>query len=160
MTTLSLNMFEPNVALDGMYVYQANLPQLHNVIVSGSQSTALTAGNVVILDTSSTNTNAPVVLGADTDDVPFGIVTYTPVNSSFPAGERVGIARENDIIWKKADAAIAVGDVVGFKSDYTVIKANPASGVTAGTIGIALTKAAAKGDMIQVQLKFGSVTGE
>ena len=100
MTTLSLNMFEPNVALDGMYVYQANLPQLHNVIVSGSQSTALTAGNVVILDTSSTNTNAPVVLGADTDDVPFGIVTYTPVNSSFPKGERVGIARENDIIWK------------------------------------------------------------
>ena len=160
MTTLSLNMFEPNVALDGMYVYQANLPQLHNVIVSGSQSTALTAGNVVILDTSSTNTNAPVVLGADTDDVPFGIVTYTPVNSSFPAGERVGIARENDIIWKKADSAIAVGDAVGFKSDYTIEKANPASGVTAGTIGIALTKASAKGDMVQVQLKFGSVTGE
>lgn len=156
---LSLNQFEPNTPVDGMYVYQANLPQLHNVIVSSSQSNALKAGDIVVLDTASTNTNAPVCLGADIDEVPFGVVTYTPMTNAFVAGERVGIARENDIIWKTADSAIAVGDVVGFKSDYTVETASPGSGNTAGILGIALTPASAKGDLIQVQLKFSSVTG-
>lgn len=158
--TISLNQFAPNTPIDGLYVYMANEGQLHNVIVAASQSTALKAGDVVVLDATSTNVNSPVVLGADTDDKPFGIVSYTPITAGHAAGSRVGIAREHDVIWKKADSAIAVGDVVGFKSDYTVQKANPATGVTAGTIGIALTPAAAKGDFIQVELHFGAVTGE
>lgn len=156
---LSLNAFQPNQPIDGLYVYMANEGQLHNVIVSESQSDALKAGDVVILDAASTNTNAPVVLGADTDDVPFGIVSYTPVQATHTSGMRVGLAREHDVIWKTANSAIDVGDPVGFKSDYTVEKAAPASGVTAGIIGIALTPAAAKGDLIQVELHFSSVTG-
>lgn len=157
---LSLNTFEPNQPIDGLYVYMANEGQLHNVIVSSSQSTALNAGDVVILDTASTNVYAPVVLGADVDEKPFGIVTYTPVQATHVAGERIGIARENDVIWKTADSAIAVGDPVGFKSDYTVETANPSQGDTAGIIGIALTPASAKGDLIQVELHFGTIVGE
>ena len=159
-SNISLNQFAPNQPLDGLYVYMANEGQLHNVIISASQSDALKSGDVVVLDTSSTNTQAPVILAADTDEVPFGIVTYTPVQAQHVAGNRVGLAREHDVIWKKADSAIAVGDVVGFTSDYTIETANPASGVTAGTIGIALTPALAKGDFVQVELHFGSVTGE
>lgn len=157
---LSLNAFSPNQPIDGLYVYMANEGQLHNVIVSASQTDALKSGDIVVLDTASTNTNAPVVLGADVDEKPFGIVSYTPVQATHSAGARVGLARENDVIWKTADSAIAVGDAVGFKSDYTVEKANPSSGDTAGIIGIALTPASAKGDLIQVELHFGTVVGE
>lgn len=149
---LSLNQFEPNVPVDGMYVYQANLPQLHNVIVSESQSTALKAGDVVVLDTASTNTYAPVCLKASAGAVPFGIVTYTPVTNSFAAGERVGIARENDIIWKTAGSAVAVGDYVAIAADDMVDTAT-----TGGVIGIALTPAASEGDLIQVELKFADL---
>lgn len=156
---LSLNQFAPNQPIDGLYVYMANEGQLHNVIVSPDQETALKAGNVVKLDAGSTNVHAPVVLGAETTDKPFGIVTFTPIQSLHTAGMRVGLARENDVIWKTANSAIAVGDVLGFDSDYKVEKAAPASGDTAGTIGIALTPASASGDLIQVELHFGTVVG-
>ena len=155
---LSLNQFEPNTPVDGMYVYMANLPQLHNVIISSSQTDALSAGALVSLDVSSTNTSAPVVVGAEDSPI-FGVITYTPVQSSFVAGERVGIARENDIIWKKAGSAIAVGDAVTYKADYSLETANPGPGETAYCIGIALTPASAKDDMIQVQLKFNTLEG-
>ena len=57
--TLSLNQFAPNVPLAGMYVYMANLPQLHNVIVASTVvSTApLVCGAIVTLDSTSTNTS-------------------------------------------------------------------------------------------------------
>ena len=48
--TINLNQFQPNEPVDGLYVYQANLPQLHNPIISTNQSTALTYGAVVTLD--------------------------------------------------------------------------------------------------------------
>ena len=56
---LSLNTFEPNQPIDGLYVYMANEGQLHNVIISASQTDALKAGDVVALDVASTNTYAP-----------------------------------------------------------------------------------------------------
>ena len=52
---VQLNQFAPNEPVDGLYVYQANLPQLHNPIISASQSTALTYGAFVAIDTASTN---------------------------------------------------------------------------------------------------------
>lgn len=153
-TNLSLNQFAPNTPIDGMYVYMANEGQLHNVIVGAD--TTLKAGDVVALDDASTNTNAPVVLAAETTDTPFGIVTYTPIQSSHGAGARVGLAREHDVIWKTAESAVAVGDLLAFTSDYTVKTA----GAGDVYIGIALTPASAKGDLIQVELKFGAVAGE
>lgn len=151
-SNLSLNQFAPNTPIDGMYVYMANEGQLHNVIVGGTNTT-LKAGDVVALDDASTNTNAPVVLAAETTDTPFGIVSYTPIQASYGAGARVGLAREHDVIWKTAESAVAVGDLLAFTSDYTV--------KTAGAgdiyIGVALTPASEKGDLIQVELKFGAI---
>lgn len=148
---LNLNQFAPNEHFAGMYVYQANLPQLHNVIISEDQSTALNAGAIVALDSASTNTDAPVVLQADVDDKIFGVVTYNPVKNSFVAGERIAIARENDIIYLPAAAAIAVGADLYFTSANKVTStATPGDSI----VGVALTPAAADGDLIQVELHF------
>ena len=159
-SNISLNQFAPNQPIDGLYVYMANEGQLHNVIISANQTDPLPAGAVVTLDQLSSNTHAPEVEACDPDgDMPFGIISYTPVQAQHVTGQRVGLAREHDVIWKKAEDAIAVGNVLTFTSDYTVKAANPGSGNSASTIGVALTPAAAKGDFVQVELKFGIVTG-
>jgi len=149
---LSLNTFEPNQPIDGLYVYMANEGQLHNVIVATGNT--LKAGNVVTLDTTSTNVYAPVVKGAGATDEPFGVVSYTPIQAQHVAGERIGLAREHDVIWKTAGGAIAVGDKVAF--DGTTYKVTTA---TSGDvyIGTALTASSADGDLIQVELKFGTL---
>ena len=150
--TIELNQFAPNEPLAGLYVYMANLPQLHTVLVSASQSAALKAGDIVKLDTSSTNTNSPVVVKAGVSDDVFGIVTYNPVKNQFAAGERVAVARPNDIVWMPASAAVSVGDTLHFNTSCQVAS----TGTGTSTIGKALTKAAASGDFVQVELAFNS----
>lgn len=150
---LSLNQFAPNQPIDGLYVYMANEGQLHNVIVGAD--TTLKAGDVVKLDANSTNTHAPVVLAAETTDTPFGIVSFTPIQSLFGSGARVGLAREHDVIWKTASEAIAVGAKVTFDANYKVATA----GAGKIFIGTALTPSSDDGDLIQVELKFGAVAG-
>lgn len=147
---ISLNQFEPNTPLDGMYVYQANLPQLHNVIVSTTQETPLTRGAFVAIDTASTNKNAPVAKQAATTDSVFGVVGFTPVQSEFSAGERIGIARANDIIFKTAAAAIPAGSLVTFNEQNQVLVATSGSVV----VGRAITPATAADELIQVELQF------
>ena len=155
---VQLNQFAPNEPVDGLYVYQANLPQLHNPIISASQSTALTYGAIVALDTASTNTDAPVVLQADVDDPVFGVIAFTPIKAQFTAGERVALARENDIIWKKKDAnAITAGAALYFDANNKVTAT-----ATAGNtiIGTAITAAAAADGFVQVQLGFQTTSVE
>ena len=150
---ISLNQFAPNEPLPGLYVYQANLPQIHNAIISETQSTPLTYGCVVKLDTASTNTNAPVVLQAGVKDPIFGVVTFTPVKAQFAAGERIAVARANDVIWMVAAGAITVG------ADLYFTSTNKVTGTaTAGNsiIGRALTAAAGDGDYVQVELGFAT----
>lgn len=147
---LELNQFAPNEPLAGLYVYMANLPQLHTVLVAASQSTALKAGDVVTLDSSSTNANSPVVKKAATTDAVFGVVTYNPIVNQFAAGERVSIARPNDIVWMPASEAVAVGAKLTFNSSGKVSTAASADIV----IGKALTPATAADDLIQVELGF------
>ncbi len=148
---ISLNQFAPNNPIDGMYVYQANLPQLHNVIVSTAQTTALQSGAFVTIDTTSTNTNAPVVKQADVTDKVFGVLTFNSVKNQWGAGERIAIARANDIIFKTAAGVITAGSDVYFTNDNTVTAT-----ATAGNtiIGTAITPSLAEGDLIQVQLHF------
>lgn len=150
---LSLNEFQPNTPLAGMYVYQANLSQLHNVIVSASQSTALKAGAIVAIDSSSTNTNAPVAKQAAVNGSVFGVVTYNPVKSQFAAGERISIARNGDIIWLPAAGAVAAGAILYFNSSNKVKTSGSAGDAV---IGRALTPASAADDLIQVELCFAS----
>lgn len=152
-SNLSLNQFAPNTPLDGMYVYMANEGQLHNVIVG--EDTTLKAGDLVMLDGTSTNTNAPVVVAFDsTSDtstpIPFGVVSYNPIKSSYTTGERVGLARDFDVIWKTANGAIPVGTPIMFDVNN---KVGVLSGSSHVVEGIALTPASADGDLIQVELR-------
>ena len=153
---ISLNQFAPNEPVAGLYVYQANLPQLHNPIISENQETALTYGAVVTLDSAVSNVNAPVVKQAAVDDPIFGVVVFTPIKAQWVAGERVALARANDIVWMVADGAVAQGDVLYFTSDNAVTAT-----ATAGDsiIGKAITSAA-DGAYVQVELGFATTAGE
>ncbi len=155
-SNISLNQFAPNNPVAGLYAYMANLPQLHNVIVSATQTTPLAPGAVVTLDAAATNPHAPVAKQAAVTDAIFGIVTFNPIQNRFRAGERIAIARDNDIVWLPADAAIAAGATLYFTADNEVT-----STATAGNsiIGKALTPATAKGDLLQVELRFSQTSG-
>ncbi len=149
---VQLNQFAPNEPVDGLYVYQANLPQLHNPIISNNQTTALTYGAVITLDSAVTNADAPVIKQAAVTDDVFGIIAFTPVKAQFAAGERVAIARVNDIIWKKkATGAITMGAALYFNANNEVTAT-----ATAGNtiIGKAITSAAANDKFVQVELSF------
>lgn len=152
-TNISLNQFAPNVPLAGMYAYQANLPQLHNVIVTSSvtDEAPIRAGAIVTLDSTSTNTNAPVVKQAAVTDSIFGVVVYNPIQSTFIGNERIAIARDGDIVWLPAADAVNVGADLYFNASNQVTAT-----VTAGNsiVGKAMTKATAAGDLIQVELGF------
>lgn len=149
-SNISLNQFAPNTPVAGLYVSMANLPQLHNVIVSATQATELVAGAVLTLDSASTNTNAPVAKQAAAGDTILGVLVYNPIQTLYKAGDRVAVARENDVIWMPASAAIAAGSLVTFNENNQV-----ATGTT-NTIGVALTPATAEGDFVQVELKFSA----
>lgn len=155
-SNISLNQFAPNNPVAGLYVYMANLPQLHNVIVSATQTTALAPGAVVTLDADATNPHAPVAKQAAVTDTIFGVVTFNPIQNRFRAGERIAIARDNDIVWLPAAGAVAEGATLYFTADNEIT-----STATAGNsiIGKALTPATAKGDLLQVELRFTQAAG-
>lgn len=152
-TNISLNQFAPNTPIAGLYVYMANLPQLHNVIVSSSVTaeTPLAPGAVLTLDSTATNLHAPVAKQAAVNDNIFGVLVYNPIVNRFVAGDRIAVARDNDVIWMPAEAAITEGAELYFTADNTVTAT-----ATAGNsiLGKALTPATAKGDFVQVELRF------
>lgn len=154
---LDLNQFAPNQPIAGLYAYQANLPQIHNAVISANQSTALTYGAVVTLDSSVSNADAPVVKQAAVTDNIFGVITFNPVKALWTKGERVALARANDIVWLPAAGAIAQGAVLYFNSSNQVT-----STATAGNsiIGKAITSAAAANDFVQVELGFATTAAE
>lgn len=152
---LDLNQFAPNVPVAGLYVYQANLPQLHNVIISENQATALTYGAVVTLDGAVSNTNAPAVKQAAVTNKIFGVISFNPRKATYVAGERVAIARENDIVWMPAAGAITQGATLYFNSSNQVTSTG-SDGYA--VIGTAITSAAAANDFVQVELGFSGGT--
>lgn len=154
-SNISLNQFSPNVPVAGLYVYMANLPQLHNIIVSKNQTTPLVAGAVVTIDTASTNIDAAEVIQAAPNAEIFGVVTYTPVQTEFEAGERIAIARANDIVWLPAAGAIPAGSTLYF-NDQNQVTATATGGNS--IIGKAITYAAAENDFVQVELNFQTTT--
>lgn len=154
-TNISLNQFEPNTPVAGLYVYMANLPQIHNVIVSSTQTTPLAPGAVVTLDSTATNPHAPTAKQAAVTDNILGVVVYNPIQNRFRAGERISIARPNDVIWMPAAGAITEGAVLYFNATNQVTAT-----ATAGNsiIGKALTPAKAAGDFVKVELGFQTTT--
>ena len=66
--------------IEGLRAYMPNQPQLHNVIFTSSTATDVTsAGQVVALDTSSTNVDCPKVVACAANGVPFGVVVHDAV---------------------------------------------------------------------------------
>lgn len=133
----------------GQIVYEIS-PDLHNIVVADSQATPLKAGDFVKLNTSSTNIDAPEVLAAAASDKVFGIVKPTPRNNSFAAGDKISVAKSGDIVLLPAGAAVAVGAELYHNADNEVVSSDPGSGTKCG---IALTYAASKGDLVQVEIK-------
>ena len=155
--TLSLNQFAPNAQVAGLYVYQANIPQPHNLIVSASQVTALTAGAVITIDSSSTNKNAPVIKQAAVNDRIYGVITYHPneKGNSYVAGERCSAAKDGDVIWLPAAGSISAGATLYFNTSNKVTSsATPGNSI----VGIALTPASAADELIQVELHFATTS--
>ncbi|MBQ2285573.1 MAG: DUF2190 family protein [Clostridia bacterium] len=152
---ISLNQFAPNAQIAGLYAYMPNRPQPHNLIVSASQATPLKSGAIVTLDTSSTNKFAPVIKQAAVDDPIYGVIAYNPVDHGmeYSAGKRCSVAKDGDVVWLPAAAAIAVGASLYFNSSNKVT-----STVSAGNsiVGIALTPATAADELIQVELHFAT----
>ncbi len=141
---------------NGAYVYMPNVPQPHNCIVSADQATALTAGAIVKLDSSATNTNCPVIKAASVTDAIFGVIPYDALKNSYKAKDKVMVAVEGSTLYFVADGAISQGAVLCFTAAGKVTATQTA---TYSTIGVAQT-AAANGAFVQVKLQFGTVAGE
>lgn len=116
-----------------------------NCIVDANQASALVPGQAVLIKDVA-GAQIPVEdIAAVGNDI-FGFVTYSVKKDSYGAGEQIKIAKDGDIMYMEASAAIARGADV-----EVVISGNKVATQSAGTtIGKALDKAAADGDLIRV----------
>lgn len=136
----------------GQYALLPNVPSEHNVeFYSATATDTLPAGAFVKLYASSTSADHPVAVVCAVTDVPYGMVVYDPFKPSYKVGERFKIAKTGDEVWCVAESAVDVGDKLQFTTDWTV---DDTTTSTYAYIGVALTKAAAKGDFVKVQLNF------
>lgn len=136
----------------GQYALLPNLPQEHNVeFYSATSTDTLPAGAFVKLYGSSTNTDHPVAAVCAVTDVPYGMVVYDVRKPAYAVGERFAVATTGDVVWCVAESAVDVGDKLQFTTDWTV---DDTTTSTYAYIGTALTKATAKGDLVQVKLNF------
>lgn len=136
----------------GQYALLPNLPQEHNVeFYSGTSTDKLPVGAFVKLYTSSTSTTHPIAVVCAATDIPYGMVVYDVRKSEYAVGEKFAIAQTGDVVWCVAESAVDVGDKLQFTTDWTV---DDTSTSTYAYIGTALTKATAKGDLVQVKLNF------
>lgn len=136
----------------GQYALLPNVPSEHNVeFYSATATDLLPAGAFVKLYASSTNTDHPVAAVCAVTDVPYGMVVYDAFKPAYKVGERFKIAKSGDEVWCVAESAVDVGDKLQFTTDWTV---DDTATSTYAYVGVALTKAAAKGDFVKVQLNF------
>ena len=134
------------------YALLPNVPSEHNEeFYSATATDLLPAGAFVKLYASSTNTDHPVAEVCAVTDVPYGMVVYDAFKSAYKVGERFKIAKTGDEVWCVAESAVDVGDKLQFTTDWTV---DDTTTSTYAYVGVALTKAAAKGDFVKVQLNF------
>ena len=136
----------------GQYALLPNVPSEHNVeFYSATSTDLLPAGAFVKLYASSTSTDHPIAAVCAVTDVPYGMVVYDALKANYKVGERFKIAKSGDEVWCVAESAVDVGDKLQFTTDWTV---DDTATSTYAFIGVALTKAAAKGDFVKVQLNF------
>ena len=139
--------------IEGLRAYMPNQPQLHNVVFTSGTSTDVTsAGQVVALNTSSTNIDCPEVVACPANGDPFGVVVYDVRREHAKVGEKIAIAQSGDVVFMVAGGAVAVGAKLQFNASTRKVDDTTTSG--GAFIGKALTVASADGDLIQVELNF------
>jgi len=137
----------------GQYALLPNVPSEHNVeFYSATATDTLPVGAFVKLYASSTNTDHPVAEVCAATDVPYGMVVYDVFKPSYKVGDRFKIAKTGDEVWCEVASAVNVGDKLQMVVDGWQVDASGAAGNA--YIGVALTKAAAAGDLVKVQLNF------
>lgn len=142
---LDLNQFtiEPQV---GDMVYAPNRPQL-SVKVAADEAAALIPGRAVKI--ASTDRDMLKVKAAAVTEMPYGVVLRNERQAQFGANEVCAIARDGDIVWLPAKAAITVGAKLQFTAAGEVAATSTASNFY---LGVALTPAANAGDLVQVEI--------
>jgi len=116
-----------------------------NVQVSTNEAATLVPGQAVLIE-DAVGKQIPVVKAALTTDAIFGFVTFNVRTDEYVALDQVKVAKTNDIMLMEASAAIARGASL----EYVVTGQKVATKATGTTIGVALDKAAADGDLIRV----------
>ncbi len=151
---MALNLNQRKITpTDGLYVYMPNVPEPHNCIVSETQTTPLVAGDIVTIDTTTTNPYCPVIKKAAVTDPIFGVVPFDSFKNSYDALDKIAVAIEGSYIYKTAAGTIAQGATLYFDENGQVTS-TPTAGNS--TLGTANTYAAQTGDFVQVKLKFGT----
>jgi len=113
-----------------------------------SETATLVAGQAVLIK-DVVSGQIPVEEIAAITNAIFGFIPLNFKTNEYEAGDQVKVARTGAIMFMEASAAIARGASV-----EVVISGNKVATQSSGTtIGIALDKAAADGDLIRVEIK-------
>lgn len=116
-----------------------------NTQVSVNEAGTLVAGQAVTIEDAA-GAQIPVEAATATTDAIFGFVTYNVRTDSYSAEDQVKIAKNGDVMWMEAGAAIARGADL----EAVITGQKVQTQATGTTIGTALDKAAADGDLIRV----------
>ncbi len=132
--------------LKGQIVNGSN-PNRVSCIIDPASVAAFNGGTAVKI-TGSSQDITYVDKAAATDRI-YGFISYSPVNNTFAAKDRVEVALNTIVMNMEAGAAIVAG------APLEIVAAGDKVITAAGTnkiIGMALTAAAASGGIIQVQI--------
>ncbi len=116
-------------------------------LVSENEAGTLVAGQAVVLEDAA-GKQIPVLAATATTDAIFGFVPHNVKTDSYSALDQVKVSKANDIIYLEANAAIARGAEL----EVVITGSRVQTQATGTTIGVALDKAAAAGDLIRVLL--------
>lgn len=116
-----------------------------NCVISANEAATLVNGQAVLL-VDEASVQLPVENVAAVTNAIFGFIPYSTKTNEYVAGDSVKVAKNGDVMVMEASAAIARGAALEI-----IISGNKVVTKTSGTtIGVALDKAAADGDLIRV----------
>jgi hypothetical protein len=144
--TLNMNQFEMQPVAGDISLPHSGM--IISAAVASSESTQITPGQAVKIDSSAAYGGVPQVLAltANTQES-FGIVVRNLKQPYFTAGQPLELAMNNAVIWMTAGVAINPGQFVEFI--YTTKKLAVNTGVNP-SIGRALDKSSGNGSLIRV----------
>jgi hypothetical protein len=118
---------------------------------SATASDVILPGELVVLSSATPAGEMPyVAVGADETAAYFGVVLTNPIVESFAVGEKLEIGILGSVVVCEADGALSVGAELAYDP---AAKKVTALGAGEKLVGLALSKAAADGDLIRVLVK-------